>query len=460
MKMKLALTVVTATFGLLTIGVADATNYYVDQSCSTSGNGTADQCASSAAGPGAFMGVQSCFDAVRAGDTCNIKNGTYISNNTGTTPRYNGGFTLAHSGTANAPIIVRNYPGHRPLLANCTPGQTSYCDHPTITTPEQSYIVFDGLRVEGGIWMFGVDINNPVTGNVIKNTEITTGWGGVADGNWAGIFLQDQSHFLIQNNYIHDIFVQTGGGQQSSGTCIKMYQTADSIVEYNTCRHVPIADSQAGGIDDKAQAVRNIHRRNWIEDVPTGIRINNQLNSTGVQVYDNVIISRDIGIKLLIDIDGIDVYNNTIANCTDGLVIANTMQNVRFYNNIVTRATDNNLTWYANNPTYSNYNAFSSSAAAPAYRDASVWYYTLAAYQSATGLDTASAELDCGFAAASTDFHLSSTSPCHNAGRVGGVAGGQPVDLGAYANVACVGYGCISGGDRLPPAAPTNLTVQ
>ncbi len=69
---------------------------------------------------------------------------------------------------------------------------------------------------------------------MIRNTEVTVGWGGVGDGNWSGLFLHDQSRFLVQHNYIHDIEVTAGGGQQSSGGCIKMYQSTDSIVEYNT----------------------------------------------------------------------------------------------------------------------------------------------------------------------------------------------------------------------------------
>jgi hypothetical protein len=135
-------------------------------------------------------------------------------------------------------------------------------------------------------------MSNHARGVVIRNNDISQGWGEVDDGNWAAIFLADQTGARIVGNTIHDVSVISGGGQQSSGSCIKLYQNTDSIVEYNTCRSTRIAESQAGGIDDKAEAIRNIHRFNWIEDTNMCVRVNNQLNSAGVQIYGNVCIGR------------------------------------------------------------------------------------------------------------------------------------------------------------------------
>jgi hypothetical protein len=107
---------VCAFLGLATAKKAEALSFYVDGTCSTEGNGTADQCASGAGSAGAFRDPQSCFSAVRAGDTCYIKNGTYVSSNHGGDPNEDGGFHVDASGTSSAPITIRNYPDTRRYL--------------------------------------------------------------------------------------------------------------------------------------------------------------------------------------------------------------------------------------------------------------------------------------------------------------------------------------------------------
>ncbi len=183
---------------------------------------------------------------------------------------------------------LRNYPGHAPLLANCDPAQTTACSHPTITCLGQSYLTFEGLHVVGAIYLFGG------TGLVVSNNDVTQGWEGNGDGNWAGIRLESEVNALAQGNVVHDISVTTGGGAQSSLSCIKMFKDTGAIIENNTCLHV--ADSEAGGIDDKDTAVNNIHRFNYFDDVPVCVRVNNQGNSSGVQIYGNVCRARGGGI--------------------------------------------------------------------------------------------------------------------------------------------------------------------
>ena len=149
--------------------------------------------------------------------------------------------------------------------------------------------------------------------------------GGDRDGNWAGIFLENMQGAVIENSFIHDIAVPSGGGQQSSGGCMKLYHNADSIVQNNTCRTVNIPDSQAGGIDDKAQATRNIHRYNWIQDVNTCVRINNQLQSIGRpdlrQHLHRPLRHTAAGVRLITNINGITIYNNTFYRFGVGLMI-------------------------------------------------------------------------------------------------------------------------------------------
>lgn len=457
MRRLLWAAIVLIVLGLAMPRSASVSNYYVDQSCAQDGNGLADQCASTAGGPGAFRSPQSCFSVVRASDTCFIKNGTYLTNNRGTSPRFDGGFRVDHSGTAIAPITIRNYPGHRPVLANCDPLSTRYCTHPTITAPERSYIIFDGLVVHGGFSLFG-EFDVPIAGIILRNNEVIRGWDSVDDGNWAGIRLENVVGALVQNNYIHDISVLEGGGQQSSGTCIKLYQNTDAIVEYNTCKGVYIPESQAGGVDDKAKATRNIHRYNWIEDVPVCFRINNQLPSAGVRIYENICIAgrrpgypNSHGIRLLTEISGIEVYNNVIYNFRTGFSIAGAgVQAARFYNNIIVGASDNNVETYFP-PILSDYNSYTGG---PRYHVIGLSYPALSFYQLATRLDRNSAERACEFVNPPVDFRLSATSACRKAGRVGGVSTGASIDQGAYITSTCIGYGCRGERDSKPPAGP------
>jgi len=453
---------------------ASAATYYVDGSCSANGNGTGDGCASSAGGSGAFRDPQSCFSAVRAGDTCLIKNGTYITSTNGNDPSVSGGFSVGASGTASAPITIKNYPGHSPLLANCAVSQTTYCSRPTITAPSREYVIIEGLRIHGGVWIYGVSetLNQGSRGMIFRNNEIDTGWGEVDDGNWAAFFIDGQSGAQFANNYLHDIYVPSGGGQQSSGGCFKLYYNNDVVIENNTCSHVNIPNSQAGGIDDKAHGMRNIHRYNWIQDVNTCIRVNNQIGSTpvsGVKIYGNVCIgaagTARPALRLTLQIGDLEIYNNTLYGFAGGVMTEEgPISNVRLYNNVFANLTDNNLELYSMSTSTYSYNSYSPSAASPKYYWLTGWQNTLANFQAASGLDATSNEVDCQLASPGSDFHLRSGSVCAGTGRVGGTSGGAAVDRGAYGVTSCVGASCGASGPPpppppAPPSAPTGVRI-
>jgi hypothetical protein len=334
--------------------------------------------------------------------------------------------------------------------------------------PSRAYVTIQGLRIHGGIWVYGASptIGQGTPGLVIKDNEITQGWGEIDDGNWSALFLQDLQGALIQNNYIHNLSVLSGGGQQSSGSCVKMYENADTVVELNTCRTVNIPESQAGGIDDKAQATRNIHRYNWIEGINTCVRINNQLQSTGVQIYGNVCLgiggaSSRPGIRAIIDVNGLTIYNNTIIGFAQGLQIMSeggSVSNVRFYNNIVQNVSAANIEAYQPGLTApSNYNAWVSGRRfLYGGSDSS----NLAGFRSATGYDAQGAEVDCQLVAPA--YTLAAGSACRGAGRAGGVSSGAAVDRGAYGVTSCVGQNCTpptGGGGGSAPSAPTAVRI-
>lgn len=469
----LAVVLVLVVIGVVCADPADAANYYVDNSCSANGNGTVDGCASSTGGAGSWRDPQSCFSTARAGDTCYIKNGTYYTTNQGTDPSVTGGFHVANSGTATSRIVFRNYPGHSPLLANCPETATAYasCARPTISGDNVGYFTIQGFRIRGGIWLYGasMQVGQGERGIVIEGNDISQGWGEIDDGNWAALFLQNLTGVLIRGNYIHDIASLSGSGQQSSGSCVKLYHNTDTIVEYNTCRTVNIPESQAGGIDDKAQAVRNVHRYNWIEDVNTCVRINNQLNSTSVQIYGNICISQTRGytsrpgIKLLTNINGVESYNNTVYGFGVGYWDSNpSVVAVRSYNNIYSHIVDNNIESYSSWTSFLvDFNSYWPGASLPRFRALGNWYNTLTQLQAGTGWDRNSLEVDCQFVSPGSDFHLRSGSPCATAGRTGGTASGSPIEMGAYGVTTCVGHTCSGGGvpPPLAPSTPTNLRI-
>jgi len=464
-------------FALSVVGAAElmfakpaaAIDYYIDGSCGANGNGRGDGCASTSGGTGAWRDPQSCFTAVRAGDICYIKNGTYYTSNQGSgDPSESGGFAVGGSGSSGAPITIRNYPGHSPLLANCNVSATDYssCARPTITAQNQQYVTIQGLRIEGGIWIYGADwsVGNGSRGIVLQDLEITQGWGEVADGNWAAIFLAGVTGAVVKNNYIHDVSVLSSGGQQSSGSAIKLYFSTDSTVELNTIRTVNISESQAGGIDDKDQAVRNTIRYNWVEDINTCIRINSGYNSTGERIYGNVCIAQQRGyparpgIRFLVNITDLEAYNNTFYGFGQGaLTEVGPISNARLYN-IFANISTNNLELYNFSSPTLRYNAYT-----PGRRFYFVGtnYSSLSAMQGGTGLETGSAEVDCQFVSAGSDFHLRSGSPCAGAGRS---SSGAAVDRGAYGVTSCVGRNCQPGAPPPPsgggtPLAPSNLRI-
>lgn len=396
--------------------------------------------------------LQTAFQTAPTGSTILIYSGTYQSTNNGGDPSEDGGFALSHDG-----VIIKAAPGQpsAPLLTNCPVSQTSYCVRPTITALNRQNVTIEGLRIHGGIWITGSNmaVGQGSRGLVLRGNDIDQGWGEVDDGNWAGIWLQNITGGLVVGNTIHNISVSSGGGQQSSGTCIKLFQNTDTVVENNTCRDVTIPESQSGGIDDKAQATRNIHRFNWIENVNACIRINNQLQSIGDKVYGNVCIagpnasSGRPGVRVIDLVDSAEIYNNTFIGFPGGLWIMNEggpIRAVKWYNNIVAGATASGMNVQAYQlglvaPT--NYNAWTSG---PRYLYAGA-QNTFTQWK-ARGFDANGLEVDCQVS--STTGQLAAGSPCRGVGRVGGVSTGAAVDLGAFGVTTCVGATC-------PPPPPT-----
>jgi hypothetical protein len=463
-------------FGFVSFVAADqasATNYYVDASCSVDGNGRADQCATSAGGAGAWNGtvsdaaggVQNCFNTLVAGDTCFIKNGTYRTTWRGNDYRVTGGFHPANSGTATNKITYKAYPGHRPVLINCTNGTQVECPNQTVGANGQGHIVYDGLTVVGAFYLLNTSISNRSI--EIKNCDISVGWFG--DGNWSGIYLEKWDGNWIHHNYIHDIIPAPGAVQNGSG--IKHYTSINTIVEYNTIYNLPI---RGNGIDGKYDAVNNVYRYNYFHDIDGyGTEFNSYSPQNVSQpgsgaIYGNVFHNVTTAIAPIRNISGLDVYNNTFYNIgemyyqpSDG----STFSGFRQWNNVVNALNSTGERKLTNfygpaAPSISDFNVWQSGFP---FSYANTLYSSLAAVQSGRNIDIRSITANCSFVnAAAGDFHIQAGTTCKAAGRIGGTTSGATVEVGAYGVTTCVGHTCGGGGATPPPpapAAPTSVRI-
>jgi hypothetical protein len=103
---------------------------------------------------------------------------------------------------------------------------------------------------------------------------------------------------------------------------------------------------------------------------------------------------------------------------------------------------------------------FSARTAGPDFYTSATTYASLASWRTASGFDAASIQANPLFTGTGTgaqQYQLQSGSPCRNAGRVGGVAGGAVVDIGAWGgNVAGIGHYFEAG----PVPMPVTITVE
>lgn len=497
--MRLVPILLAALAGSCSAAKAEATSWYLKGDCANNGNGQAANCAAGPGAAGAFNSPANLLagwssSTCTAGDTLFIRayddNATeHIFSMNGGDARWQGGLRVPCGGESGKYVTVTNHPGEIARVANGPPGCTlRECDNATISTAGHDYVRIGStddlygtsgrMVVRGTITANGRSPMKRGQGIVIQGLECTQGWETTDDGNWACIRLSDLDKAIVRRNFIHDIQVLRGGGLQGSASCIKLYTAIGSTIEYNTCQRVCTAGchgdggrgtDQGGGIDDKADAIDNVHRFNWIEDVLTAIRIQNQVNnatlgpSKGVQIYGNVIGRTPQGvtdpnraeegaIDLLTDgreiIRDVAIYNNTfygweIVLYGKGPLIGT--GGVSFYNNIVDASLhnmyDDGTTFELEDLGIVDFNAYRSNAG----YSIDGGHESLGAWRGDSGKDAKSIEAGkvCGgfVAGPDTNYHIAGAA-CDNEGRVGGVSTGAPVQLGAYGVTSCVGHTC------------------
>jgi len=174
------------------------TTYYVDRLLpgNNLNNGT------SPATP--FFTIQRCLDKVVAGDTCLVKNGTYPENLSYSGP----------GGTGALPIIIKDFPGHFPVISfadTSTANSRFFIGGTTATTPV-GYFTIEGFEITH-FWSGAIKIDNGDHVTIRRNhihassAEAVTAVDGLASD---GILAKGQ-FITIDRNLIHRIGYCNGG---------------------------------------------------------------------------------------------------------------------------------------------------------------------------------------------------------------------------------------------------------
>lgn len=447
--------------------------------CQTSGNGASSNCATTPGGAGAINSVQGLLNAMtQPGDWGLLNDGTYECLADGTDLDEDAGCLFRASGTAANPIVLTfaGTPRGARIRNATTDAPTTYAqaNNPTIHLQCRAYVQVLRIYVAGAIRSNCQPSSSAglAKGIVVEGNEIVRGVAKPGDGNWAALWLGGCNGARIRGNYIHDVRSDFPDvTNESSQTGIKFYTCSDSLVELNTILRAHVVGganySQAGGIDDKQDAVGNTHRFNYVNGVNTCIRIQNQAHlyaeARGTRVYGNVCVngnsSRPLyGIRMEGGLIGdLEVFNNTFAGPFLSCVNFNNpagayVRGLKYYNNACRGpfATHNVDTDGGDSATNSAWTLLDYDAYDPAarFRPRAATYATLAAMQAGEPWeDHGLAPTAWGFAGEATgDFTLLATSPLRSAGRAGGVPAGAPVDVGAYGATACAGHACPGSG--------------
>lgn len=440
---------------LLPLHEAWAATYYVDRSHASASDINAG---TSESAPWSTM--VRAMQVAQAGDTVYVKNGTYSESNSSFN---NDGTRLAlrplNSGRSDAPIAFRVYPGDQVTLAVSISGSA-----------DNDYITWDGFTLATGhlIQLYGAE-SDYVVGTVIENCTVQRGQ--VAEspgGNYDGVFIQYVQNTVIRNCVFRDI--NTTGSTR--GSAIKMYFAFNSLIENNEIYRTD------DGIFSKGTGQFNVFRYNYIHDVADiGIGFacfgGHALPCASAEVYQNVITNARDGIRIGDVISpptfsDFRVYNNTINVAENGMKNGFT-PGLRVWNNIIRLS--NTFGWamgvvnIATDLLLSNYANFHpvSRVLADELQPTMRTFSNLAAWQG-TGFDLNSRSVDPLFVGPlvsmgpPTAFRLQADSPLVNAGRVGGVSTGAPVNIGAYVSDTDV-MGPRSR-PSLAPANPTGLEVR
>jgi uncharacterized protein (TIGR03437 family) len=393
--------------------------YYVSAAGSDSNNGLSETAP--------FQTIQAAANKTQPGDVVYVMNGVY------TTCTGCNLLDITNSGTANAWIAYRAYPGHQPLIS------AGAAWNAIEIHGGASYIEISGFHLRGNLLNVTLAQCTAEAIQASSNPDPACNGNGITvDGRQDGA--NKPHHILIANNDVYDF---PGGG---IGT-----EEADYVTVQDNFVHENAWYSQYGnsGISifeswnyDSAPAPHTIVRRNRIFDnrslvpwqetgKPTdgdGIIVdtsrNNQPGSDNIGAYtggflveNNLSVNNGGGGLLAFASDNITFLNNTVFG--NGLVVMyadvfiNQSGNVNVWNNVVeSAATGTAVNVYGSTNVQFDYNVY--------------WNGPVNTAAGPHDLSTDPQFNVPGTDPASSDFHLLETSP---AARTGNLAVAPPDDL-------------------------------
>jgi len=430
--------------------------------------------------------------SIYAGKSVGIMDGTYnvyaLCQNSTSGNAYPA-LTVA-AGSASAPTLVAAVNPRKAILDAHNPSGGAY---PTV---ECSIIgqnpnslgncIIDGLYLTGsyeGAIQFpatGTGEGGP-TGIVVRNCEIYD-IAGYENDNIAGIHLHSVTGALVQNNLIHKVHATSGQAGHNTAA-ILTFNCSSNIYEYNT-----VYDCVVGIYDKNPPNGGHTYRYNYLECTGYGPLVDCSGGSAGqvVTVHNNILIGPQTS-------DGEDIttpssqsllfYNNTCSysgpcgvyypsagSGTSPAAVVKQYNNIFYNSNTSGNGID---TMYQRGAvTLSDYNCYSTQpgdtpmgfvqapTAGTLVRDSLT---TLTAMP----LDTHSFAAKPVFQSATTKnpagYQLQAGSQGIQAGRVGGVSGGTPCNIGAWDGVVTrigCGFGPGAVSSVALPNPPSSLTVD
>lgn len=197
---KHMLRVITTVALFISYGVFSQSEYYVSESLGSDSNGGTESAP--------FQSINKGISMLNPGDTVYVMEGVYTNNNFGTVdPSTNTNMSNPHvatvnkSGTEDAYITLRNYPGHTPKIKFDGRGGI-------IISNNMNYIIIEGFEVEGP----SQDIEYPAA-IADREYKILCAEDGDSSTNYNNAYFGGKGiwggygahkHVIIRNNIVHD----------------------------------------------------------------------------------------------------------------------------------------------------------------------------------------------------------------------------------------------------------------
>ncbi len=297
--------------------VSEAATYYVDKHHPSASNSNAG---TSTSAP--WLTIGKCVSTMVAGDTCQIRAGTYLEY-----------LTISTSGTAVNRITYRNYPGETPIIdgSGTATNQPTVWSQPRLIKINADYITLQGLEIKDPC---SIAINIPSGADFAYLIDLH-----VHDCYLACYYIAGDNGRIINNHvhHAHDNIAPDNGG---NADCISITGSAGDHADAWLVEGNDLHDCSDDGLDT------------WVSGGSIG----------GHTIRNNIV--HDIGIqngnKNCYKLGGNQVggynlvYNNIAYNCGASGFNNNSGPANQLYNNIAYNTTSHCFLNYDNAGTYKN----------------------------------------------------------------------------------------------------------